>query len=138
MRTVFTAQHPAQAHLVAGLLEEEGIRCVIEGEMLFGARGDIGMGSSTLPKVCVGEADVARAADIVAGHEVRLAQARESEDESEAPPRRWTGRAAFIVGLWVVIAAAMAPFGPIGVAIALPVCAVGLYVHLLHQFGQGS
>ena len=56
----------------------------------------------------------------------------------EAPPRRWTGRAAFIVGLWVVIAAAMAPFGPIGVAIALPVCAVGLYVHLLHQFGQGS
>ena len=66
MRELFIADSPAEAHLVAGLLEEAGIRCTIEGEMLFGVRADIGMGAASLPKVSVDDADFERARALVA------------------------------------------------------------------------
>jgi len=43
VKSVFIAESPAEAHLVAGLLDEAGIRNVVEGEMLFGVRADIGL-----------------------------------------------------------------------------------------------
>jgi hypothetical protein len=68
MREVFTAESPAEAHLVAGLLEESGIRCAIEGEMLFGVRADIGMSAASLPKVLVADEDFERARQILLRH----------------------------------------------------------------------
>jgi len=65
MKTVFVADSPAQAHLVAGLLDEAGIRNVVEGEMLFGVRGEIGMSPASLPKVSVNEEDFERARALI-------------------------------------------------------------------------
>ena len=40
MKQVFVAQHPAEAHFVKGLLEADGIRAEVQGESLFGVRGE--------------------------------------------------------------------------------------------------
>ncbi len=77
MKEVFVADSPAQAHLVSGFLEEEGIRCIVEGEMLFGVRGDLGLTPSTLPRVCVRDEDAVRA--------VELLRARQTERAAEPP-----------------------------------------------------
>jgi len=64
MRKVYTAAHPADAHMVRGLLESEGIEAVVRGEALFSARGLAPVTSDTLPSVWVidpSTADVARA-----------------------------------------------------------------------------
>ena len=64
MKQVFVAQHPTEAHLVAGFLESRGIQAVIQGEALFGARGEVPVTPATLPSVWVPddeEADAVRA-----------------------------------------------------------------------------
>jgi hypothetical protein len=85
VRNVFTAQSPAEAHLVAGLLDEAGIECVVEGEMLTGARMGLPMDSATLPGVFVRDEDAARALALIAErHLARAAPAGTSgvaEDE---------------------------------------------------------
>jgi len=53
MIKVFIAQHPTEAHLVAGLLESGGISAEVQGEALFSARGEVPITSSTLPSVWV-------------------------------------------------------------------------------------
>jgi hypothetical protein len=66
---VFVAQHPTEAHLVRGLLEAEGIQANVQGESLFGARGEAPVTPDTLPTVwVVDDSDVARAAQILAGY----------------------------------------------------------------------
>lgn len=65
MKQLFVAESPAEAHLVSGLLEESGIRCVIEGEMLFGVRADIGLTPASLPRICVADEDFERARQIL-------------------------------------------------------------------------
>ena len=49
MRKVFIAAHPAEAHMVRGLLECEGIAAVVRGEALFSVRGLTPVTSDTLP-----------------------------------------------------------------------------------------
>ena len=53
MTKVFTAQHPTEAHLVAGLLESGGIQAQVQGEALFAARGEVPVTAATLPSVWV-------------------------------------------------------------------------------------
>jgi hypothetical protein len=135
MRTVFVADSPAQAHLVAGLLEEERIPCVVEGEMLFGARGDLGLVPASAPKVCVRDEDAARAAEIIGARERRLAQAREDEDETAAPRApAWRG-VGFILVVWALLG--VAATSAVG-AVALPFAAVGLFVHLWCRLDRAS
>jgi hypothetical protein len=135
MKTVFVAENPAHAHLVAGLLEGEGIECVIEGEMLFGARGDLGLTQSTLPRVCVREEDVARAVELIRAREsIAAADREEHDDDAAPPPLPWRG-AATIAVLWVVLGAVAT--GAVG-GIALPFVAVGLFVHVYLHFGRRS
>jgi Putative prokaryotic signal transducing protein len=38
---VFVAQHPTEAHFLKGLLESNGIPSEVQGEALFGVRGEI-------------------------------------------------------------------------------------------------
>ena len=67
MTQVFVAQHPAEAHLVKGLLEADGIPAEVHGESLFGARGEAPATPDTLPSVwVVDDADAPRAAVILA------------------------------------------------------------------------
>lgn len=138
MRTVFTAQSPAEAHLVAGLLEDAGIRCVVEGEALFGVRGDIGLGASSLPSVSVADEDAARAVEVLAPHARRAEEAARDEDPDAAPlPPR--GRFALrIVALWLLLLVAVAPLGLLAMLMAIPLVAVAIWIHLLHHFGRAS
>ena len=136
MKAVFVAENPAQAHLVAGLLEEQGIECVIEGEMLFGVRGDLGLTRSSLPKISVREEDAARAVGLIREREAAAAADRHEQDDDDAAPvpPLWRG-AATIVVLWVLLAtvSAMAVGG-----IALPFVAVGLFIHVYLHFDRAS
>ena len=53
MKKVFLAQHPTEAHLIAGFLESHGIPSRVKGEPLFSARGIAQMTPDTLPSVWV-------------------------------------------------------------------------------------
>jgi hypothetical protein len=53
MRQVYLARDPLDAHLVERLLAGEGIRAVVRGDYLFGARGGIPITTDTGPSVWV-------------------------------------------------------------------------------------
>ena len=53
MQQVFVARNPAEAHLVKGMLESNGIRAEVRGEALFGTRGETPVDEDTLPTVWV-------------------------------------------------------------------------------------
>ena len=57
MLKVFIAAHPAEAYMVKGLLESEGIEAVVRGEALFSARGLTSVTPDTLPSVWVADPD---------------------------------------------------------------------------------
>lgn len=59
MKRVHTARHPAEAHLVKGMLEAEGIRATVLGDQLYGAYGEL----PVLPTVWVLDDTLARHAD---------------------------------------------------------------------------
>ena len=87
MKNVYTAQSPAEAHLVAGLLDEAGIECVVEGELLTGARMGLPMDSSTLPSVSVRDEDVPRAMTVIEEHRGRVAEVPPTLPDDELPER---------------------------------------------------
>ncbi len=53
MTKVFVAQHPTEAHLVAGLLSSQGIGAEVRNESLFNVRGEVPVTPATLPTVWV-------------------------------------------------------------------------------------
>lgn len=53
MVKVFVANHPTEAHLIAGLLQSRGIPSHVQGETLFATRGEVPLSTSTLPSVWV-------------------------------------------------------------------------------------
>lgn len=72
MTKVFVAKHPAEAHLIRGLLESGGIQAIVRGESLFGARGEAPVTFDTLPSVWVlDDQQTAAALDILRDHEGR-------------------------------------------------------------------
>jgi putative signal transducing protein len=133
VKTVFTAESPAQAHLVAGLLEEVGIRSVVEGEALFGVRGDIGLTAASLPKVCVADGDAVRAVAILTEHEGRLSQERAAAARlhEDAEPKLTARRGLWTVFLWLLVLAAFVPLGTPALLIAIPVVGVCAYFHFV-------
>ena len=87
MKKVFIAQHPAEAHLVRGLLESRGIPALIRGESLFGARGEAPVTPDTLPSVWVADARHAdEALAIIEGHTTGADSAVAHGDNTES----WT------------------------------------------------
>lgn len=84
MKKVYTAENPAEAHLVAGLLDEEGIECVVEGDVITGFRGVVAMDASTLPTVLVRDEDAVRAAALIAERHVPRSASPSSDDGDEA------------------------------------------------------
>ena len=77
MRKVFVAAHPAEAYMVKGLLESEGIEAIVRGEALFSARGLISVTQDTLPSVWVLDPhDAECAVAIIAAPQTALAAGR--------------------------------------------------------------
>ena len=66
MRHVYTGRDEMDAHFVKGLLEQQGIRAVVEGENLEGAWGTLPLSPKSLPQVWVNDDDEPRAAEVVA------------------------------------------------------------------------
>ena len=48
---IYAARHPAEAHLLKGILESYGISCEVRGEFLYGGRGELPIGPETAPSV---------------------------------------------------------------------------------------
>jgi hypothetical protein len=71
MEQIFTARNEMEAHFVQGLLEQDGIDSVIQGEALEGAWANLPLSDKALPSIWVNEADSARAAAIVGEYEQR-------------------------------------------------------------------
>ena len=70
MTQVFVAKHPAEAHLVKGLLLAQGIEAEVRGEALYGARGEAPVTPDTCPSVWVlDDRETARALAFVRRYE---------------------------------------------------------------------
>lgn len=79
MRKVYSALHPTEAHMVRGILETHGIDCVVKGDVLFGARGEIPLTTETAPSVwIVDERRYKTARDII--HQYELANKGDTKD----------------------------------------------------------
>lgn len=64
MIRVFVAAHPAEAHLVKGMLETAGIPCEIRREALFGAAGEVPVFDAR-PEVWVTDEQAATARELI-------------------------------------------------------------------------
>ena len=53
MIKVYSAKDPADAHLIRGMLESNGLRSVVQGEALWSARGELPLTPDTGPSVWV-------------------------------------------------------------------------------------
>ena len=65
MRVVYEAENIIDAHLVKGLLEQQGIPAFVKGEYLTGAVGDLP--TMGLVAVCVPESEFPEAEAVVRG-----------------------------------------------------------------------
>jgi hypothetical protein len=66
MKKVYSAASPADAHLVRGLLEDHGFKAVVQGEALWGARGELPLTPESAPSVWVADdADVDEARTLI-------------------------------------------------------------------------
>jgi hypothetical protein len=137
MRTVFVADSPAQAHLVSGLLDESGIRNVVEGEMLFGVRADIGLTPASLPRVCVNDEDAARAVEVIRERTPPKPQTVRSDpsDERDDANRFPWSPAVTIAVLWIAGGVVIVSYGGL---VLLPFVAIGLLVHAYVALGRRS
>ncbi|MFN7966519.1 MAG: DUF2007 domain-containing protein [Acidobacteriota bacterium] len=69
MQRVFSAQHPAEAQFVKGLLENEAIDCEVRGCDLF-ALGSVSASAELRPSVCIlDEQQLDRARELVLEYE---------------------------------------------------------------------
>jgi hypothetical protein len=65
MTRVYAAKDPPDAHLMVAYLAAHGIDAEVEGEALWGARGDLPLGSAAAPQVLVDDADADRARELI-------------------------------------------------------------------------
>jgi len=76
------------AHFVKGLLQQEGIEAIVQGEALEETWGDLPLSPKALPSVWVPDDDVPKAAPIIEEYKRR----DEADAETGEPPARatWT------------------------------------------------
>lgn len=84
MIKVYTALNPADAHLVKGILESNGMACEVTGEALFNLMGEIPLGPETFPAVWImDESRFDEARKIVLEYQNQSASSPEDDE-------RWT------------------------------------------------
>ena len=70
VRKVYVASNPADAHLLKGALEAEGIIAVVRGDFLWNLRGEIPLAPETSPSVWIeNESDYDRAREVISAFE---------------------------------------------------------------------
>src|SRR4051794_13512778 len=82
MQHVYTARDAMDANFLRGLLEQEGLRAVVQGEALEETWGDLNLSPEALPSVWVDDSDVARAVPIVDEYRKRDASDANVSDEA--------------------------------------------------------
>jgi hypothetical protein len=82
MQQVYTARDSMDANFLRGLLEQEGIKAVVQGEALEETWGDLNLSQKALPSVWVDDADLGRAAPIVEEYRQRDAADANIPDEA--------------------------------------------------------
>ena len=65
IKQIYTADNPASAHMLKDILDQNGIKAVIQGEQAFSMGGVCTGGIMAAPTVWVFEADVKAALEIV-------------------------------------------------------------------------
>ncbi|HET6249721.1 MAG TPA: DUF2007 domain-containing protein [Tepidisphaeraceae bacterium] len=88
MKQLFTGRNDMEAHFVKGLLEQEGITAILQGEALEGAWADLPLSDRALPSIWVDEADLERAQPIIDDYrqrEMKTANQPDDADESTGP-----------------------------------------------------
>jgi len=66
MKKIYTARNPIDAHLLKGALEGEQIEAIVQGDFLWGARGEVPVTPETSPSVwIVNDADYEKAVQVV-------------------------------------------------------------------------
>ena len=86
MQHVYTARDSMDAHFMKGLLEQEGINAVVQGEALQETWGDLPLTSESLPSVWVPDQDVDKALPIIDEYKRR----DEADAATGEPPARPT------------------------------------------------
>ena len=69
MKRVYTARDPADAHLVRGMLESNGIKAIVQGEALWSARGELPLTAESAPSVWASGEDYERARALIEDYE---------------------------------------------------------------------
>jgi hypothetical protein len=92
MKHVYTGRDEMDANFVKGLLEQEGIEAVVQGQTLEATWGTLPLSAESLPSVWVtNDADEVRAAPIVERYrQVDLANANEPRDVDRPTQPAWT------------------------------------------------
>jgi hypothetical protein len=85
MQNVYSARDAMDAHFLKGLLAEEDIDSVIQGEELEEVWGAVPMSETNKPSVWINEADVARAKPIIDEYERRKVERAEGEESPDRP-----------------------------------------------------
>ena len=85
MQNIYSARDAMDAHFLKGLLAEQDIDSMIQGEELEEVWGAVPMGETNKPSVWVNEADAARAKPIVDEYERRKIE-RANKGEAAAGP----------------------------------------------------
>jgi hypothetical protein len=89
---IYHAANPQQAHLLKGLLEEQGIAAWVDNENIQIAGGELPLGWTAAARVVVGENDAAEARQIAEDFDATTAHEPTSDDEplADSSPPAWT------------------------------------------------
>ena len=95
MKTVFDAENSLEAHMIAGMLEQQGIGAWVLGDTLQGGTGELPAGS--LVRVVTNDDQADRAREIL--HEWERHQPDEGSTVRSTEMARPRGIGAFLLGL---------------------------------------
>jgi hypothetical protein len=87
MQHVYTARDEMDASFVRGLLQQEGIEAVVQGQALGEIWGNLPLSAESSPTVWVPEADVERARPVI--DEYRRTDEANAVDDAERPRATW-------------------------------------------------
>ncbi|MGB7157292.1 MAG: DUF2007 domain-containing protein [Tepidisphaeraceae bacterium] len=85
MKQVYSALNEADAQLVKGFLDDQGIESIIQAQALSNILGEIPVNAGTLPSIWVREEDLGRATDAIAGFKADAVPAQPVADPWTCP-----------------------------------------------------
>jgi len=88
MQHVYTARDEMDANFVKGLLNQQGIQAIVQGQSLGEVWGSLPLSAESLPTVWVPDGDLARAMPVV--EEYRRTDEANAVDDAERPRSTWT------------------------------------------------